>query len=57
MKIKRIYRDEEDPMGCNTCPQDVALNCIEIEENKDMVLHIWLCDKCLKKLKKEKVIK
>jgi len=56
MNIKRIYRDEEDPMGCNTCPEDSdALNCIEIEVNKDMMLHVWLCDKCLKVFKQTKI--
>jgi ribosomal protein L37AE/L43A len=53
MKIKKIYRDEEEPMGCNTCPEDNnALNCIEIEANEKLTFNVWLCDKCLKKLNK-----
>ena len=50
MKIK-VTRDDEEPIGCNSCKEDLnAYNHVEIELKNDLSVHVWLCDSCLKKV-------
>jgi ribosomal protein L37AE/L43A len=52
VKIKDIIKDEEEAINCNSCHME-TFNHVRLIINK-VTLHVWLCDKCLRKLQNEK---